>query len=124
MSHKILVVDDEEAVCKDISRYLSTKGYDVVTANNGIDAISKASADKPDLILLDINMPQMNGIECLRKIKELNKDALVIMATVATDIDIAKEAINSGALDYITKPFDLDTLQAAITTHLFLKKTE
>lgn len=124
MKPKVLIVDDECTVCKDISQYLESKGYATITANNGQQALSKLLLEGPDLILLDIRMPDMDGIECLSKIKRLNKNALVIMVTCITDIDIAKQAIELGALDYITKPLGLEALDIAITTYLFLKTAQ
>jgi len=121
MQPKILIVDDEPDVCKDISRFLSATGYCAVIAADGEEALSMLSQENPDLVLLDIRMPGMDGTECLREIKKLDKDIIVIMVTCVTDIDIAKKALELGAIDYITKPFSLDVLEAAISTYLFLK---
>ena len=121
MKPTILIVDDESAVCKDISQYLGSKGYDIITATNGQEALSRLLLKGPDLTLLDIRMPDMDGIECLLKIKKLDKEALVIMVTCITDIDTATKAIELGAIDYITKPLGFEALEIAITTHLFLK---
>lgn len=120
MSKKILVVDDEVDICKIISRFLKEKGYTAVIANNGKEALEKLSTEKPDLILLDIRMPDMDGVECLRKILRRNRSVVVIMVTCVTDIDIAKKAIEFGAKDYITKPIGFEALQTAISTYLFL----
>jgi len=121
MSAKILIVDDEVDVCKSISQFLEKKDYTPFTANNGAEALAKLSQEKPNLILLDIRMPDMDGVECLRKIRELDKKVIVIMVTCVTDIDTAKKALELGAIDYITKPISFEALQTAITTYLFLE---
>jgi FixJ family two-component response regulator len=69
-------------------------------------------------------MPGMGGIECLRRIKKLDKEALVIMVTCVTDIDIAKKALKLGAIDYFTKPLGFSALENAISVHLFLKSVK
>ncbi|MFC1709056.1 response regulator [Candidatus Omnitrophota bacterium] len=124
MSAKILIVDDEIDVCKAISRFLEKNDFTAVMANSGEEALAKISEEKPNLILLDIRMPDMDGVECLRKIREQDKKVTVIMVTCVTDIGTAKKALELGAIDYITKPISLEALQTAITTYLFLKKDE
>lgn len=124
MVPKILIVDDESDVCEVISRFLQDRGYDVVTATSGQEALSRLLFEKPDLILLDIRMPEMDGMECLRQIRKLDKDVLVIMVSCITDIDIAKKALTLGAKDYITKPLGFDALETAISTYLFLKSVK
>lgn len=120
MNSKILIVDDETGVCEDISYFLKVKGYSVVTATNGKEALCKLLVERPTLVLLDIRMPEMDGIECLHIIRELDKEVVVIMVTCVTDIDTANKAIELGATDYITKPISFDALQTAIATYLFL----
>jgi len=124
MKPKILIVDDEPMVCEDISYYLGNKGYDVITATSGQGALSKLSLEEPSLILLDIRMPGMDGMECLRQIKKLDRDVLVIMVTCITDIDTAKRALELGAIDYITKPLSFEALETVVTTYLFLKSAK
>lgn len=124
MYPKILVVDDEPDVCEVISNFLGKRGYDVITANDGQEALSKLSTEKPALILLDIRMPEMDGIECLRRIKELDKEVPVIMVTCVTNIDIARKSMELGATDYLTKPLGYSALETAISMHLFLKSTK
>ena len=124
MNPAILIVDDESDVCEVISHFLSKRGYNVATATSGEEALSKVSTEKPALILLDIRMPGMDGIECLRRIKEIDKEVPVIMVTCIIDIDIAKKAVELGAIDYFTKPLGYNALETAITTHLFLKNAK
>ncbi|MDP2939891.1 MAG: response regulator [Candidatus Omnitrophota bacterium] len=118
---KILIVDDEVDVCQDIGHFLKMKDYLVVTANSGKQALRLVVVERPDLILLDIRMPEMDGLECLRQIKTIDLDVPVIMVTCVTDVDIAKMALELGAKDYILKPFDFERLETAILMYLFLK---
>lgn len=121
MGAKIMIVDDELDVCKNISQFLEKGDFTPIVANNGQEALSKFLEQKPDLILLDIRMPDMDGVECLKWIKEMDKNAIVIMVTCVTDIATAKKALQAGAIDYITKPISFEALQTAITTYLYMK---
>lgn len=118
---KILIVDDEADVLEGISQLLQMRGYQTLTANCAAEALSKFMHDKPDLVLLDIRMPEVNGLECLQQLRRLDKDSLVVMVTCVTDIDTAKKALELGAVDYILKPVCLDALERAILTHILLK---
>jgi len=124
MNSKILVVDDEPDVSEVISHYLGRRGYNIITAGSGREALSKLLSEKPALILLDILMPEMDGIECLRKIKELDKEVLVMMVTCVTDLDKARQAIELGAIDYLTKPLGFNALETAVSTYLFLNSVK
>ena len=124
MNRKILVVDDEPDVCEVISQYFDRRGYDVGIASNGEEALSKVLTERPKLILLDIRMPGMDGIECLRRIKKLDKEVIVIMVTCVDEIEAAKKALRLGATDYITKPLGFNALETAISTYLFLKSVK
>ena len=107
---KILVVDDEEQICELLDKFLSQEGYQVITAATGEEALEKLEEESPQLVLLDIRMPGMGGIECLRKIKEKDEKIGVIMTTAVGDTDTIKEALSLGVNDYILKPIDLDYL--------------
>lgn len=120
MNTKILVVDDERDVCEVIAHYLGKRGHKVITANNAREAIFKLLSEKPTLILLDIRMPEIDGIECLRIIKILDKEVPVIMVSAVTDLDKAREAMELGAMDYLAKPLGFEALEMAINTYLFL----
>lgn len=124
MGSKILIVDDEVDVCKSISHFLEKKDFSSVSAHSGKEALEKLEKEKPNLILLDIHMPDMDGVECLKQIRERNKEVIVIMVTCVTDIDTAKKALELGAIDYITKPIAFEALQTAISTYIFLKDSE
>ncbi|MBI3814619.1 MAG: response regulator [Nitrospinae bacterium] len=107
---RILAVDDEVEVCSMVKLYLTKKGYQVFTANSGEDAIKIVKEERPHLVLLDIRMPGMGGIETLKQIKEADKEIGVIMVTAVKDEETAKEALKLGADDYITKPVNLKYL--------------
>ena len=108
--NKILVVDDEVKVCELIKRYLETKMYSVITSNNGEDALEKVKIEKPDVILLDLRMPGMNGIEVLKKVKKINQETMVIIHTAHGDIEPAIDAIRLGVSDFVLKSCNLDEL--------------
>ena len=107
---KILVVDDEQGLRDMLVYGLAERGYDVVTAADGLQAMEKARAQSFDLVLCDIMMPGMSGVDVLRELKLLCPDTEAIMATGFATIETAVESMKLGAYDYITKPYDLDHL--------------
>lgn len=107
---KILVVDDEEKIRKILTRLLEDEGYNIKTAENGSRAITAAGTFKPDLILMDQNMPGVTGIEALMTIREKFPSITVIIITAFGEVSQAVEAIKKGAYDYLEKPFDNDKL--------------
>jgi len=118
-SSKILVVDDDKTVRGFLELFLKTKGLtSVVSAESGEEAIKIVEREDVKLILLDVMLPGMNGVEVLRKIKAINKDISVIMITGYPDEEKAKEAIREGVYDYIIKPFDLFYLELILLTKL------
>jgi len=114
MKETILVVDDEKEICIILSDNLSQEGYRVLTAHNGKMALQLVRKEKPDLILLDIKMPGMDGIEALSRVKKMNKEIAVIMLTAYGTLETARKAMKLGAYDYITKPFDLFFLKSLV----------
>lgn len=120
MRANILVVDDDEAILDLLEDVLTEEGYRVARASSGEEAIAKLKEEKPYLLLLDIKMPGMDGIEVLRRVRKINKDIGVIMITAYSDIEAAKYAIELGVFDYIRKPFDLNYLKASILSKFFL----
>jgi DNA-binding NtrC family response regulator len=110
----ILIVDDEKEICTVLSDSLSQESFRVFTANNGKIALQLTKKEKPDLILLDIKMPGMDGIEVLKKIKKMKKKPVVIMLTAFGTLETARKAMKLGAYDYITKPFDLFFLKSLV----------
>ena len=118
-SSKILVVDDDKTVRGFLELFLKTKGFaNIVSAENGEDAVKIVEKENVKLILLDVMLPGMNGVEVLRKIKAINKNISVIMITGYPDEEKAKEAIREGVYDYIIKPFDLFYLELILLTKL------
>ncbi len=114
MSARILVVDDEEIVLKSCLRILGDGGFDVDTATNGADALRRVEEHHYDLIILDIMMPGIDGLEVLQRVKEAHPDIDVIMITGLSQIDIAVRAMKLGAFDYLPKPFEPDQLNLVI----------
>jgi len=110
---KILIVDDEIEICNIFDDFFSAKGYEVIKAVSGKEAIEKAKTQKPNLVFLDIRMPKMDGIEVLKEIKKIDKSITVVMVTVLKDEEIAQKAIKLGAYDYVTKPISFDYLEKA-----------
>ena len=119
---KILVVDDEVKACELLKRFLEKKGYEVIMSNNGEDAIQKVKNNKPDVMLLDIKMPEMGGIEALKRVREFDKYVGIIMVTAVKEEDVGREALKSGADEYITKPIDFDYLETSILVDLVMRR--
>lgn len=111
---KILVVDDEQDVCDFVKNFFEERGFKVLSALNGKDALAIVENEDPLIVLLDIRMPQMDGIETLRNIKKTRPNDRVIMVTCVEDIDKMDEAKRLGADAYITKPLVLDELIKAV----------
>jgi len=111
---RILVVDDEDIVRTSCSRTLSPEGYEVRLAKNGVEGLKMASEERFDLVLTDLKMPDMDGIEVLRIIKGKWPETAVIIVTGYQTVDTAVKAIKLGAYDYIEKPFTPDTLISAV----------
>ena len=114
MPKKVLVADDQIHIRKIIAAKISKAGYTVITAEDGQEAVDMAKAEKPDLIIMDIMMPRMNGIEVLKKIKKMKKEIVVIMLTAYGTLETARKAMKLGAYDYLTKPFDLFNLKPLV----------
>jgi len=110
----ILIVDDEESVRDSLSNWFTEDGYRVESAENAKKALAMLESGDFDIILADIKMPGMDGLEMLQRIKSLNKEAIVIMMTAFATVDTAVKALKDGAYDYVTKPFDPDDLSHLI----------
>jgi DNA-binding NtrC family response regulator len=119
---KILVVDDEDIVRTSCSRTLSPEGYEVRLAKNGAEGLKMANEERFDLVLTDLKMPDMDGIEVLRIIKEQWPETAVIIVTGYQTVDTAVKAIKLGAYDYIEKPFTPDALITAVREALTNKQ--
>ena len=110
---KILVVDDEELLVKGIRFNLQNDGYEVLTGSNGIEAIAVAQNENPDLIILDIMMPEMDGLTACSKIREFSTVPIILLTAKADDMDKLM-GFENGADDYLTKPFNILELKARI----------
>jgi DNA-binding NtrC family response regulator len=113
-NEKVLIVDDEKLIRWSVRRQLEEWGYTALEAESGTGALSQIRAESPDLILLDVRLPDLSGIEVLREIKQNNLSIPVIMITGDPQLDDIKTAIKLGALDFIKKPLDFDELQVTI----------
>ena len=114
MSQKILIVDDEKKICNILTQILSDEGYTVRAVGSGEEAITVVDSFDSELILMDQNMPGMNGIEAMTHVKEKHPDMSIIILTAYGSIPLAVEAIKKGAYDYISKPFDNEELLLVI----------
>ena len=121
MKPSILIVDDDEVMRETLSDVLIKREYDIFAADSGNEAISVITKNIIDLVLLDMKLPDQDGLEVLRKIKEADADILVIMMTAYSDIQTAVSAIKSGAYHYINKPFELEELNLLIEKGLETK---
>ena len=111
---KILVVDDEPEVRLVLTEFLESRGYEVTAASSGAEAISLVDAIKPHVVLLDVTMPEMDGMETLKRLAAANPGLPIIMVTANADVDVTSRLLAMGAADYIPKPFDLEYLGQAV----------
>jgi len=118
MEATVLGVDDDDTVQETLRRFLDSKGYDVHTADNGEEALEALERVAPDVMLLDIRMPGMDGLEVLQRVEEEGLEVGVIMISGQADEETARRTLEQGAADYITKPFDLDYLELSLVAKL------
>ena len=117
-SPKILVIDDEKLLRWSLEQNLSKEGYNVITAEKGLEGLELFSAELPDVILLDIHLPDISGIQVLERIKKENRNTVVIMITAFGDVQTAVQTIKFGAYDFVEKPFNMDKLKILISKAL------
>lgn len=116
----ILVVDDEPEIVELLMEFLERRGYRVKTATNGEDALALVKKEPPDLMLLDIYMPGMNGVDVLRRLKAQQSPVGVIMLTASQEELLLQEALKLGAFDVLSKPVNLDEIELAVAVKLAL----
>jgi len=121
---KILVVDDEQSIREMLQIYLVREGHDVTCEKNGETALIRCKKTSFDVVVADIKMPKMDGITLLNRVKEMAPDTIFIMITAFASFETAKEAEQEAAYDYITKPFDIDTVKRKIDAALKARKDE
>ena len=120
----ILTVDDEVDICKMIASFLKPKGYEVRISNSGEKALEMIADEKPDIILMDLNMPGMGGETTLKEIKKHYANLPVVMVTVIDNEKKAMELMDEGASDYITKPINFDYLGKIISSLESIRNTD
>lgn len=111
---KLLVVDDAAYVRLRLTRLLRENGYEVIEAGDGKEAVARYQQDKPDGVLLDIVMPEMDGMAALKELRKRDKNARIVMLTSVHEQSTVMDAIRSGALDFVVKPFDDQRLLAIV----------
>src|SRR4051794_12816278 len=114
----ILVVDDEEAVCWALQRALAREGHRAAVAASAEQAFQQVQKQKPDVIVLDVRLPGMDGLSAMARLRELTQDAPIIVITAFGNLSTAVQAVANGAFEYLTKPFDLDQALDAIARAL------
>ena len=120
---KILVVDDEPEVRKLMEHFLIDKGYEVRVAGNGREGLDALDTFTPDLVLLDMHMPELDGAEMLKQLAIRSPTLPVIMVTVNEDVETTSRLLQLGAADYVPKPFNLDYLEQAINIQLSVPRS-
>lgn len=111
---RVLVVDDEADAVELLQEFLVNKGYEVSTASDGEEALRKVKEERPHLVLLDVRMPGMNGLDVLRQVRQLDQEVGVIMVTAVNEEETGREALKLGAFDYIVKPLNLEYLERSL----------
>ena len=110
----LLIIDDDPAACRIFKKILGEEGYSILTATDAVKGLRLIKEKSPEIVFLDIKMPRIDGIELLRRIRKINQDVTVIMLTGFATLDTARKAMELGAHDYVTKPFDLEAIKASI----------
>ncbi|MDR6999388.1 response regulator [Neobacillus niacini] len=118
MKEKILIVDDQFGIRILLNEVLQKEGYQTYQAANGIQALDIVKKHDPDLVLLDMKIPGMDGIEILKRMKVIDPEIRVIIMTAYGELDMIQEAKDLGAITHFAKPFDIDDIRAAVKKHM------
>jgi len=110
----ILVVDDDQAVRDSLARSLHYVGYEVTTANDGVDALARLSSLRPDAVIMDVMMPRLDGLETTRSLRSSGNDVPILVLTARDAVGDRVDGLDAGADDYMAKPFSFDELQARL----------
>jgi two-component system response regulator AtoC len=113
---KVLIVDDESLIRYSLQNLIEREGFPVTTADSGLHALKKFEEEKPEIVILDIRLPDSNGLTLLKTIKEINPSVAVVMVTACPDIQSSVEAMKMGAFDYLEKPIDFDKLTSILNS--------
>jgi DNA-binding NtrC family response regulator len=116
--YKVLVIDDEPDICSLFKELLGNEGYGVVTAQDGLEGLERYGESKPDVIILDLKMPRMGGMETLRNIRKVDKDVIVIIITAYGSAFTVREAADLNVYEYISKPFNIETVKRVVSEAL------
>ena len=122
MSARILVIDDEDSMCNFMEIMLSKEGYQVDVTSSARDGVSRVRDENFDLIIADLNMPEMTGIDVLKQVRSFKSDQEFVVMTAFASVDTAIEAMKQGAADYITKPFKVDEIKLVIEKSISRRK--
>lgn len=122
--HKILIVDDQMGIRMLLSEVLKTEGYTIFEASNGVAALEVAGQEQPDLILLDMKLPGMDGLQILKGLRTNGITASVIMMTAYGELELIDQARELGAASHFTKPFDIDDLIEMVNRHFGLESKD
>jgi len=115
---RVLIVDDDLFTRDVLSRFLGERNFEIETAVDGRRALAALQAFAPDIVLLDIRMPEMDGLECLQRIVDEGHDCGVIMISGEADVEVARRTLSMGAADFVYKPFDLEYLETSLLAKL------
>ena len=118
MKGKVLIVDDQFGIRILLNEVLQKEGYDTYQAANGLQALEVLNENIPDLVLLDMKIPGMDGIEILKRMKAVQPDIRVIIMTAYGELDMIQEAMDLGAITHFAKPFDIDDIRKAVEKHI------
>jgi two-component system response regulator (stage 0 sporulation protein F) len=118
VSEKILIVDDQFGIRILLNEVFQKEGYNTFQAANGFQALEIVDKHSPDLVLLDMKIPGMDGIEILKRMKAVDQDIQVIIMTAYGELDMIQEAKELGAITHFAKPFDIDEIREAVKKHL------
>src|SRR3954464_4722768 len=123
MKKKILIVDDQFGIRILLNEVLQKEGYDTYQAANGLQALEIVNENVPDLVLLDMKIPGMDGIEILRRMKQMNEDIRVIIMTAYGELDMIQKAKDLGAITHFAKPFDIDDIRKVVREYVQIESS-
>jgi two-component system response regulator (stage 0 sporulation protein F) len=115
---KLLIVDDQFGIRILLNEIFQKEGYQTFQAANGVQALNLVQNENPELVILDMKIPGMDGLEILKRVKKINESIKVIIMTAYGELDMIQEAIDHGAITHFSKPFDIDEIIAAVKKEL------